>query len=114
MQSGMIAFILLLAFELAGGALAKEAAPAADAPVLEGRDRKLPGQLRCLQCQNQSIAESNAPLAVDIRNEIREQMRRGLGEREIINFLVARYGDFVLLQPPFHATTVLVRLGHPL
>ena len=111
MQSGMIAFILLLAFELAGGALAKEAAPTADDPVLEGRVMKLAGQLRCLQCQNQSIAESNAPLAVDIRNEIREQMRRGLGEREIISFLVARYGDFVLLQPPFNATTLLLWLG---
>src|SRR3989304_6340169 len=104
MQSGMIAFILLLAFELAGGALAKEAAPAADDPVLEGRVMKLAGQFRLPQCQKQSIAESNAPLAVDIRNEIREQMRRGLGEREIINFMVARYGDFVLLQPPFNAT----------
>ena len=111
MQFRMIAFVLLLAFGLAGGALAKEAAPAADDPVLEGRVMKLAGQLRCLQCQNQSIAESNAPLAFDIRNEIREQMRRGLGEREIINFMVARYGDFVLLQPPFNATTLLLWLG---
>jgi len=99
------------AFGLAGGALAKEAAPASDDPALERRVMALAGQLRCLQCQNQSIAESNAPLAVDLRNEIREQMRRGLGEREIINFMVARYGDFVLLQPPFNATTLLLWLG---
>ena len=111
MQSRMIAFVLLLAFGLAGGALAKEAAPAADDPVLEGRVMKLAEQLRCLQCQNQSVAESDAPLAFDIRNQMREQMRQGKSERDVVDFLLARYGDFVLLRPPFKLITLLLWLG---
>ncbi len=85
---------------------AKEAAPAADDPVLEKRVAGLAAELRCLVCQNQTLADSNAPLAVDLRNQIREQLKRGASERDVIDFLVARYGDFVLYRPPLKATTV--------
>jgi len=111
MKPGLIAFMLLLALGLAGGALAKEAAPAADDPALERRVMNLAAKLRCLQCQNQSIAESDAPLADDLRNQMREQMKQGKSERDVIDFLLARYGDFVLLRPPFKPTTLLLWLG---
>ena len=111
MKPGLIALMLLLALGLAGGALAKDAAPAADDPALEGRVMTLAAKLRCLVCQNQSIAESDAPLAVDLRNQMREQMRQGKSERDVIDFLLARYGDFVLLRPPFKPTTLLLWIG---
>ena len=65
-------------------------------------------QLRCLVCQNQTIADSNADLAVDLRRQVREQIAAGRTDREIIDFMTARYGDFVLYRPPFKATTVLL------
>src|SRR4051794_17847499 len=65
-------------------------------------------ELRCLVCQNQTLADSNAELAVDLRNSIREQLGRGASEREVLDFMVARYGDFVLYRPPLKATTVLL------
>ena len=111
MKPGLIAFMLLLALGLAGGALAKEAAPAADDPALERRVMALAAKLRCLQCQNQSIAESDAPLADDLRNQMREQMKQGKSERDVIDFLLARYGDFVLLRPPFKPATLLLWFG---
>lgn len=92
-------------------ASAKEAAPAADDPVLEKRLMTLAGELRCLVCQNQTLAESQAELAVDMRNEIRAQMRRGASDQDVIDFLLARYGDFVLYRPPLKATTLLLWSG---
>ena len=71
----------------------------------------LASELRCLVCQNQTLAESNAPLAVDLRNQIREQIKAGASERDVIEFMVARYGDFVLYRPPFKATTIALWLG---
>ncbi|MGB7540775.1 MAG: cytochrome c-type biogenesis protein [Burkholderiales bacterium] len=90
---------------------AKEAAPVADDPVLEQRMMALAAELRCLVCQNQTLADSNADLAVDLRNQIREKMKQGASEADIVEFLVARYGDFVLYRPPFKATTALLWLG---
>lgn len=92
-------------------ALAKEAVPAGDDPVTEHRAVALEQQLRCLVCQNQTIAESQADLAMDLKKEIREQIRAGKSDEQIIQFLVARYGDFVLYKPPFMATTVLLWAG---
>ncbi len=86
--------------------LGKEATPAADDPVLEKRVTGLASELRCLVCQNQTLADSNAPLAVDLRNQIREQLKGGASERDVIDFLVARYGDFVLYRPPLKASTL--------
>lgn len=92
-------------------ALAKEAAPAADDPVLEKRLMALAAELRCLVCQNQTLADSPAELANDLRNQIREQMRQGASEQDVIDYLVARYGDFVLYRPPLRATTLLLWSG---
>jgi cytochrome c-type biogenesis protein CcmH len=101
-------FLLLLP---AAWIAAKEAAPASPDPVLEHRVMALAEELRCLVCQNQTLADSNAPLAEDLRNQIREQMRGGKSDREVVDFLVARYGDFVLYRPPLKATTFLLWFG---
>ena len=74
----------------------------------EPRAAALERELRCLVCQNQSLAESNAPLAMDLRNQIREQLAAGKSEREVVDYLVARYGDFVRYRPPLKANTVLL------
>ena len=68
-------------------------------------------QLRCLVCQNQSIAESNAELAVDLRNQVIEQVKAGKTNKEIIDYMVERYGDFVLYRPPFKSTTYILWIG---
>jgi cytochrome c-type biogenesis protein CcmH len=93
---------------------AKEAAPAAADPVLEKRVMTLAEELRCLVCQNQTLAESNAPLAEDLRNQVREKMRQGRSDKEVVDFLVERYGDFVLYRPPLKTTTVLLWFGPPM
>jgi cytochrome c-type biogenesis protein CcmH len=80
-------------------------------PALEKRVAGLAHELRCLVCQNQSLAESNAPLAVDLRNQIREQLAKGASEGDVREFMVARYGDFVLYNPPVKATTWLLWFG---
>jgi cytochrome c-type biogenesis protein CcmH len=86
------------------------AQPAED-PALERRVMELAAVLRCLVCQNQTLADSNAPLAIDLRSEIREQLRRGASERAVADFMVARYGDFVLYRPPFNLATALLWAG---
>jgi cytochrome c-type biogenesis protein CcmH len=95
----------------AAGLSAKEATSAAPDPALEQRVMALSNELRCLVCQNKTIADSNAPLAEDLRNQVREKMRQGSSDSEIIDFMVARYGDFVLYRPPFKATTFLLWFG---
>jgi len=97
------ASLLVLAL-LAGSAAAQD-------PALDKRVAGLAHELRCLVCQNQTLAESNAPLAVDLRNQIREQLQGGASEREVIDFMVARYGDFVLYRPPFKASTLALWIG---
>ena len=79
--------------------------------ALERRVTDLAHELRCLVCQNQTLADSNAPLAVDLRNQIREQLAAGKSERDVVDFMVARYGDFVLYRPPLKASTVLLWAG---
>ncbi|KAA3654699.1 MAG: cytochrome c-type biogenesis protein CcmH [Proteobacteria bacterium] len=96
-------------FALAG--YADTAAPVAADPVLEERVMALSHKLRCLVCQNQSIAESDADLAVDLRTQVREQLSAGKSEDEIADYMVARYGDFVLYEPPMRASTLLLWLG---
>ena len=104
--------LLLCAALLAAAPLhAKEAVPAADDPVAEQRAVTLEQGLRCLVCQNQTIAESRADLAMDLKREIREQIKAGKSDKQIIDFMVARYGDFVLYKPPFEATTALLWVG---
>ena len=78
---------------------------------LDRRVAELSQELRCLVCQNQTLAESNAPLAVDLRNQVREQLAAGKSEQDVIDFMVARYGDFVLYRPPFKASTLFLWVG---
>ena len=92
-------------------AAADEAKPTESDPVSAARAVQLANELRCLVCQNQSIAESNAELAVDLRRQIREQIAAGRSDDEIVDFMVTRYGDFVLYRPPFKAATLLLWLG---
>ncbi len=96
----------LLALALVAGLAAAQADPA-----LEKRVTGLAHELRCLVCQNQTIADSNAPLAVDLRNQIREQLQQGASEQDVIDFMVARYGDFVLYRPPLKFTTIALWAG---
>jgi len=100
---------LLLCLPLAAGAA--EAIPTEKDPVAAKRAADLSEQLRCLVCQNQSIAESNAELAADLRGQIREQIAQGRSDREIVDYMVQRYGDFVLYRPPFKTSTLLLWLG---
>ncbi|MDY3114886.1 MAG: cytochrome c-type biogenesis protein [Sutterella sp.] len=95
----------------AGVWAAKEAAPTAFDPIAHQRVVEVSEQLRCLVCQNQSIAESNAELAVDLRNQVIEQVKAGKTNKEIVDFMVERYGDFVLYRPPFKSTTYILWLG---
>src|SRR5258706_2040689 len=80
-------------------------------PVVERRLTDLAEELRCLVCQNQTIADSNAPLALDLRNQIRQQVAAGRSDDQIRAYMVERYGDFVLYRPPFKATTAVLWLG---
>lgn len=103
--------ILIVALLVAGPLHAKQAVPAANDPVAEKRAVTLEQQLRCLVCQNETIAASQADLAKDLRKEIREQIKAGRTDDQIKQYLVDRYGDFVLYDPPFKATTVLLWAG---
>src|SRR3989304_263185 len=107
------AFVLAFLLLLGGAAWAKEAAPAAADPALELRVMAIAAELRCLVCQNQTIAESDADLAKDLRNQVREKLQRGQSRRDIIDYMVARYGDFVLWRPPFKPITLLLWLPPP-
>jgi len=88
-----------------GMAWAIDPEPPFEDPVLEAEYQKLTNEVRCLVCQNQTIADSNAALAADLRREIRKMMGEGASRDEVVEFLVARYGDFVLYRPPFQSTT---------
>ena len=109
-----VAALITLLLALAGAAFAqqgKEAAPLEMDPGTAKRAVRLASELRCLVCQNQTIADSNADLAQDLRRQINEQIAQGKSDGEIIDYMVARYGDFVLYRPPFKASTVLLWLG---
>jgi cytochrome c-type biogenesis protein CcmH len=102
--------LLVLLFSFAVPTIAKDAQPAED-PQIEQRMKALTEQLRCLVCQNETLADSRADLAEDLRKEIREQMKAGKSDPEIIAFLTQRYGDFVLYKPPVKKTTYLLWFG---
>lgn len=92
-------------------AFAAQAPNSAADPVLEARVMAVSEELRCLVCQNETIAASHADLAVDLRKQIRTKLSEGQSERQIIDFMVERYGDFVRYRPPLNATTVLLWMG---
>jgi cytochrome c-type biogenesis protein CcmH len=107
-----LAMLLMLALAAGPpGALAAEAVPTEKDSVAAARAVKLAEELRCLVCQNQTIADSNAELAQDLRRQIREQVAAGRTDGEIVAYMVARYGDFVLYRPPLKATTALLWAG---
>lgn len=108
LRKSLLSFLLVLLF---APAFAREAPSSAADPVVEARLMKLGSELRCLVCQNQTIADSNASLAVDLRNEIREKIQHGMTDAQIKNFMVARYGDFVLYRPPIMKTTLVLWVG---
>ena len=93
------------------GAWAKEAVPTNMDPLRQKRAVELEANLRCLVCQNQTIADSNAELAQDLRRQVREQIAEGRTDTEIIGYMVQRYGDFVLYKPPVKAATLLLWFG---
>lgn len=104
----ILGLILLL---FANWSLAEEAPLLAKDPELEERVKAISLELRCLVCQNQTIADSNAGLAVDLKNQVRDMLRQGMDERQIKEFMVERYGDFVLYDPPIKGTTMVLWAG---
>jgi len=106
--------VLLIAFVLAavlGVAQAKDAAPAAADPVLEARMQRIAIELRCLVCQNQTIADSPAGLSDDLRREIREQLLRGATDQQVVQYMTDRYGDFIRYRPPVKGSTMALWIG---
>lgn len=87
---------------------AADAQPVSDDPVLEAKVQSLSEMLRCLVCQNQNLADSHADLAIDLKNQVRDMLRKGKTEKEVIDYMVERYGDFVLYRPPLKTTTWLL------
>ena len=106
MKKLFILFLLLVNTVFAG-----DAKPLADDPVIEARLKAMSSELRCLVCQNTTLADSTAPLAEDLRKEIRVLMREGKTDQEVVDYLVARYGDFVLYRPPVNNETALLWFG---
>lgn len=100
----------LLALALIAGAAGADVTPAPSA-ALDARLKRLESELRCLVCQNQTLADSNADLAGDLRREVRELALAGRNDEQIRAYLVARYGDFVLYDPPLKGTTWLLWFG---
>ena len=109
MKTRTVIFILISICFVAG-AIAKEAQPNED-PKIEQRMKTLTEQLRCMVCQNETLADSRADLAEDLRKIVREQIRAGKSDQEILAFLTERYGDYVLYKPPVKKTTYLLWFG---
>ncbi|TCV89502.1 cytochrome c-type biogenesis protein [Sulfurirhabdus autotrophica] len=102
---------LLILFFLPVIAFAKEAEPLAENPEVEARMMALANELRCLVCQNQTLADSHSDLAGDLRREMRGMAEKGMSDKEIVAFMVSRYGDFVLYRPPLNAKTLALWFG---
>ena len=114
MVERLVTLLLAALLLTAAPARAKEAVEVASNPALEARVMVMAAELRCLVCQNLTIADSHADLAVDLRNQIRELMSKGQSDDQIRDYMTARYGDFVLYKPPFKLTTALLWVGPPL
>lgn len=113
MKALLGAIVVGLALGLAGGGASAATSPAEmlEDPALEERARELGKELRCLVCQNQSIDDSDAPLARDLRQVVRERLLAGDSNDEVMGYVTARYGDFVLLRPPVRSTTWVLWYG---
>ena len=110
-RSSLLALFLLCLIPSFATAQVQEEERPSDDPVIEARLAKLSKELRCLQCQNQTLADSPAGLAADLRREIRVQMKAGKSDQEIVAFLTQRYGDFILYKPRVTFTTYLLWFG---
>ena len=110
-RSRLLLLVLLLSLAPFAVAQVRRPPPVTDDPAIEQRLHKLAQELRCLVCQNETLADSQADLAEDLRDEIREQMKAGKSDTEIINFLTARYGQFILYKPQVTPTTYLLWFG---
>ncbi|MBL8504568.1 MAG: cytochrome c-type biogenesis protein CcmH [Rhodocyclaceae bacterium] len=106
-----LAFLCVLCVSVVKPVFAREAAPLAQDEAVERRMVTISEELRCLVCQNESLAASRADLAQDLRREIREQIGQGKSDKEILDFMVGRYGDFVRYRPPLKGTTFLLWFG---
>jgi cytochrome c-type biogenesis protein CcmH len=104
----MAAIALMLATIASSSSLAVQPEEMLKDPKLEMRARELSRELRCMVCQNQSIDESEAPLARDLRVLVRERLTKGDTDQQVLDFLVARYGEFVLLKPPLESRTIIL------
>ena len=111
MNRSILGAVLVSVCLLVGNALALQPNEVLKDPALEARARALSKDIRCLVCQNQSIDDSNADLARDLRVLVRERLQKGDSDPEILDFLVKRYGDFVLLKPPVKVSTYLLWYG---
>lgn len=109
MKRLVLFLVILCSLPICG--LAKEAKSISDDPELEKRVLALSEGLRCLVCQNETLAGSHADLAADLRQQIREQMKAGKTDKEIVAFLTERYGDFILYNPPVNRRTYLLWFG---
>lgn len=107
----MKAILVVLSLLLAAPVLAVEPSEMLDNPVLEQRARELSAEIRCVVCQNESIDSSNAEIAHELRVLVRERLVAGDCDQEVLDYLVARYGDFVLLRPPVKPATYLLWFG---
>ncbi len=107
----MLVLLVFTFLQMSNAVVAGEAKPLAEDPVIEARLKAMSQELRCLVCQNTTLADSSAPLAEDLRKEIREQLRAGKTDKEVIDYLVARYGDFVRYRPPVNNETALLWFG---
>ena len=105
--------LILVVFLMAVSSItvAKEAVPTSDDPELEKKVNEIAAELRCLVCQNQTIADSHAALAVDLKNQVREMVREGKTRDDVVDYMVARYGDFVRYRPPVKPETYLLWVG---
>lgn len=105
----LILWVLLIT--VAFPVIAGEAAPTAYDPALEARVQTVSEELRCMVCQNQSLADSHADLAIDLKNQVREMLKQGQSDQQVVTYMVERYGDFVLYRPPVKSTTWLLWFG---
>jgi cytochrome c-type biogenesis protein CcmH len=105
------ALVLFFLFVLSPLVFAKEATPMAIDPEMEKTVNEISAELRCLVCQNQTIADSHAELAVDLKNQVRDMVKAGQTQDQIVDYMVKRYGDFVRYRPPMKPSTVLLWAG---
>ncbi len=104
-------FFIFLLLVLSATAQAKDASPTVADPALEKRVMALSEELRCLVCQNQTLADSHAELAIDLKNQVREKLASGMSDHDVLEYMVERYGDFVLYRPPVKGITWLLWFG---